>query len=137
MLKKQLLKLSLVLLASITFSALSAQTSEPQVYKEWQMLEESKTMIDVSYRVLKCSETNQIHLMVFNENVMDQNARFSLEVTEEVSGQKLVKDFDFAATKATMYKADCSNNTLLGALKFDLPSNYDPTKLSVKLTFKP
>lgn len=137
MLKKQLLKLSLVLLASCIYSGLFAQTTEPQVYKEWQMLDESKTMIDVSYRVLKCSETNQIHLMIFNENVIDQNAQFSLEVTDETSGQKLVKDFDFATTKATMYKADCSNNTLLSALKFALPSDYDPAKLSVKLTFKP
>lgn len=101
------------------------------------MLIESPTLIDVSYRVIKCDAAAQIHLMVFNENTTDQTAHFDLEITNTDTGEKFTKEISFAAKKATVFKALCDSDASLDALKINLPDNYNPKALTLKLTFKP
>lgn len=120
---------------SVAATELKAQ-STPVVYKDWEMLIESNTLLDVSYRVIKCDATPQIHLLIFNENVFDQTAAFDLEITDVASGQKFVKSINFSAKKTTVYKALCDSDASLNALKFDLPSGYNPASLTVKITLK-
>ncbi len=115
-----------------------AQSADTTViYKEWALVGESKTFLDVSYRIIKCTNVNQVHLFIFNENPADQTANFEVEITNTSDGQKFTKDISFAAKKASMNKAECNSDSSLDSLKLDLPSAYDPTKITVKITFKP
>jgi len=118
-------------------SIVKAQTqSNPVIYKDWESLEESLTQIDVSFRVIKCTTIPQIHLLVFNENSTDQNAHFELEIINTSNGVSFKKEINYAATKATIYKAECDSDISLDKLKIDLPSNYDPSNIKVKITYK-
>lgn len=132
---KKLLFFIVFFLSVSAFAELKAQT-EPVVYKDWEMLIESNTLLDVSYRVVKCTSTPQIHLLIFNENVYDQTAAFDLEITDSSTGQKFTKSISFSTKKATVYKAMCDSDASLNALKFDLPAGYNPSTLSVKITLK-
>jgi hypothetical protein len=114
-----------------------AQTKpEPVVYQDWITLEESLTLIDVSYRVIKCSNAIQIHLLVFNENNIDQTAHFELEIINNSNKVSFKKEINYATTKATIYKAECDSDNSLDKLKFELPSNFDPKNITVKITYK-
>jgi hypothetical protein len=115
---------------------LIAQTGEI-IYKEWAFLGESSTQIDVSYRVIRCSTENEIHLQIFNENPNDQVAHFDVAITNNSDGAKFTKEITFSLDKAKIYRAECGSDTSLSALKIALPSGYDPANLTVKLTFKP
>lgn len=113
------------------------KAQSPVIYKDWEMIVESPTLMDVSYRVLKCETANQVHLMIFNENSIPQVAHFDLEITNTESGEKFTKEINFSCTKATVYKALCESDSSLDLLKINLPANFNPAGLTVKLTFKP
>ncbi len=108
----------------------------PVIYKEWALLGESKTFLDVSYRIIKCTSVVQIHLNVFNESPKDQTANFDIEITNNNDGQKVTKSITYSLKMATMYKADCDSESSFDALKIDLPNGYDPTNITTKITFK-
>ena len=109
----------------------------PVIYKDWEMIIESTTLMDISYRVIKCDTANQIHLLIFNENSIDQVAHFDLEITNTDNGEKYTKEINFSCTKATVYKALCESDATMDPLKINLPANFNPAGLTVKLTFKP
>ncbi len=127
---------TLVLLFTVScFTELGAQTN-PVVYKDWTVLGESKTQIDVSYRVLKCSTVPQVHLFLFNENPNEQTADFELEITDGATENKVVKHIVFKLEKGGISQASCISVASLDALKIDLPTGYNPLTVSFKLTFK-
>jgi hypothetical protein len=127
--------LVLLLLCSVTQIA-SAQANDPAVIKDWVMLAESKTMIDVSYRVVKCGTTTQIHLLVFNENSMDQSVDFDVVVSGVAEDQTFTKNVKLSVQKASMYKAVCTADEATKVLKIDVPAGYDADKLILKVNFK-
>ncbi len=110
--------------------------AEPVIYSNWEMLIESTTLIDISYRVIKCETTPQVHLMIFNENSIDQTAHFEIEISNGTTGEKFTKEINFAAKKATVFKALCESDSSLDPLKINLPANYDPGAIKIKITFK-
>lgn len=112
------------------------KAQSPVIYKEWALLGESKTFLDVSYRIIKCTSVVQIHLNVFNESPNDQTATFDVEVTNNSDGLKFTKTITHSLKLATMYKADCDSDSSLEDLKIDLPNGYDPTNITTKITFK-
>ncbi|NCT95360.1 MAG: hypothetical protein GXC72_13110 [Chitinophagaceae bacterium] len=105
------------------------------VYKNWTMLAESDKLLDVSYRIVKCGNAPQLHLSVFNENVMDQETKFTLEISS--GDQHFSKSFTFSAKKLTLYKANCNSDASLNVLKLDLPAGYDPENIKIKFSFQP
>lgn len=129
------LLLGLVLFLTATISA-SAQSSAEKIYKDWSDHIESKNIVDVSYRILKCNGVDQVHFLVFNENTIDQQVAFSVEITNEATKAKVTKEVSFAATKATIYKAECDSDSKLANLKLTLPEGYNPETTSIKITFK-
>ena len=133
--RKVLLALIIMIMAAPAISYAQAPVA-PVIYKDWESLEESLTHIDVSYRVIKCASVNQIHLLVFNENITDQTAHFEIEITNKSNGLKFTKEISYAMLKATIYKAECDSDSSLDKLKIDLPSSYDPNDLTVKITYK-
>lgn len=135
---KQKIVYSLIALLLSLPALVNAQSQgNPVIYKDWEMLVETTNLLDVSYRVIKCDSANQIHLLIFNENVMDQNAHFDMEITNNDTGEKYTKEISFAATKATVYKAMCDSDASLDKLRFNIPANFNPNNLTVKISFKP
>lgn len=109
----------------------------PTIYKEWFLLGESSTQLDVSARILKCTSTNQVHLQIFNENPNNQTAHFDIEIKNNADGVKFITEISFAAQKAAIHTANCTSDASLEALKINLPATYDPTNITIKIIFKP
>ena len=135
--KKLLFFIVCMFACSVVVTELKAQSqSEPVVYKGWTMLGESKTLVDVSYRIIKCGSTAQIHLSIFNENPKDQVTQFELEFTDATRVKKDPKAVSFSLKAAKIYKALCDSDTSLDTLKIDLPADLDPATVEVRITFK-
>ena len=111
----------LLLLLALPALVLAQTPQTPLVYKEWTLIAETPTSLDISYKIIKCGTVNQVHLLLFNESTEDQNANFELEFTNNADGKKFVKVISFATTKAGLYRATCKSDVSLNALKMDLP----------------
>ncbi len=135
--------LLLVCTFSLAFSTQSSAQlpvpSEPEkTFQNWTMIGESRTLIDVYYRVLQCGNKTQVHFFVFNENTMDQTAKFSIDLMDGNGAKVMTKTYNIAAKKLTMYKALCGGtDEVLNSLKVDLPEGVDPAKVTAKITFQP
>lgn len=132
---KRLLASAALLFILSFFTEVGAQTN-PIIYKDWTVLGESKTQIDVSYRVLKCSTVPQVHLFLFNENPKEQTADFEIEITDSTTDKKLVKHIVFKLDIGAISQASCESSTTLDTLKIDLPAGFNPLTVSLKITFK-
>ena len=115
----------------------SHSPSEDLVYKHWTFLAESETYLDISYRVIRCGSSNEVHLQIFNENPKDQVAKFDLEITNTADGAKSTREINFAVKAAVIIQGECNSDAATAPLKISLPAGYDPNAISVKLTFKP
>lgn len=116
----------------------NAQTSpDPVIYQDWKFLGENPQQIEIEYRIIKCSDTPQVHLFIFNENGVDKTVQLSIEITNKDDNQKVTSDFTFLAGRMKMYKALCDSDASLESLKINVPTGYNPANLSVKITFKP
>lgn len=134
MIRKSIWLALLMVLSMPIFS--QAQNTDPVIYKDWTFLGESKTHIDVEYRVVKCNGVNQIHFFVFNESPDSREIRFEVEITNNVTAQKVLKEVVFTADKAAMHRAECASDVLLDKLKINVPENFNPSDLTLKITFK-
>jgi hypothetical protein len=132
-------KLLVLLLFSSAMTALYAQSpqesTKDEIIKEWAFLGESKTFLDVSYRVVKCAGNGQVHIQIFNENPKDQVARFDIEITN-ADGTRLTKEITFSIEKAAIVQPACSGEQTFNDLKISVPATYDLNNLRVKITFK-
>lgn len=134
--KRKLLHLLLAIILVLPSIIYAQAKTDPVIYKDWTPFGEQGNEIEVEYRVIKCNDVNQIHLFIFNENVTDKNVQFTLEITDATANQKFSKDISFQTQKLTMYKSECNSDGNLAALKFNLPANYNPSNLTLKITFK-
>lgn len=128
----------LCFLLSLSFSlhARPLQPKEEVVYKNWDKLGESSNHIDVFARVIKCTSTKQVHLMIFNESSIDQVSKFVIEITNSATQEKFSKEISYSTVKATIYKAECESNASTDPLKIDLPDGYDPAQVKITVEFK-
>ena len=125
-----------VLCFAVSLHATPSLPKEEVVYKNWDKLGESNNHMDVFARVIKCTSTNQIHLMVFNESSVDQVSKFVIEVTNPSTQQKFSKEVSFSTIKGTIYKAECNSDTATDVLKINLPEGYDPAQVKITIEFK-
>ena len=139
-------KLNLFLFACFTVGMLSAGNNnaltvkqsidQTVVFKDWTMLAESENLIDVNYRVVKCNSdgNTQILVMIFNENSIEQNAKFTLTISDANSGNSFQKSFDKTVPLATIFQAECTSNDY-DDQKIDLPEGYDASSLTITIEF--
>ncbi len=127
-------KISFVILISIltktSFAQPSAISAE-SVYKEWQVLPDSKNSVEIFYCVVKCNGANKVQLMIFNDGTEDQNIQISLDITNNADNQHFSVNKKFLAQKGVFHKATCDLDALR-ELKITLPDTYDPSRISVK-----
>ena len=127
--------LFIILISTLT-TALFAQpspVSAEKVYKEWQVLADSKNMVEIFYCVVKCNGVNKINLMIFNDSTGDQDIQFALDITNNADNQHFTVSKKFSAQKGIFHKATCDSDTL-SELKITLPDGYDASDISVKQT---
>ena len=127
-------KLLFILLISCLSTAAFAQPSPvaaEKVYKEWQVLPNSKNMVEIFYCIVKCDGVNKINLMIFNDSDSDQDITVSLEITNTADKQHFSVRKAFSAKKGVFHKATCDSANL-PELKIALPDTYDPLGISVK-----
>jgi hypothetical protein len=133
-------KLLLLLLFAPAITFLKAQSktetaTKDEVIKEWAFIGESKTQLDVSYRVVKCSGSGQVHLQIFNENPNNQVGKFQISI-QNGDSEKFTKDITFSVDRAAIVQPDCNSEGALTDLKIAVPANYDLNNLRVKIVFK-
>lgn len=114
---------------------LSAQ-SEQEVLQDWTTLEEADFLVDVTYKLVKCSDTSnpEILLNVFNESGMKTDFGFTLHLKD---GNNNTKDIvlDLSVPQAEMWIANCKDNKYPD-LKIVVPTDLDVTTLSITITYK-
>lgn len=136
-------RLLFVAFTCILSSALFAQTPTPApageiVFKHWRLAAESRASVDVSYRVVKCSnvDANQVVLSIFNESNKDQDISFTVDIINDEDNRHFTKQVSFSTQKGKVYKPECSGlDASLNVLKIDLPNDYNPSKTTAKITF--
>ena len=123
---------ALFLSASISLSAQSGK-----IYSDWQGLEESPKLIDVSYRILDCTEggDTEVHLHVFNENTTDQSISFTLNLKDSVGNVASIDVSDVQMKMAEMRSAECGS-TENSDLKFAFPTGLNKETTTITITYK-
>jgi len=122
-----------MLILSIAFQKLYAQSQPeemPLIFKNWQILGESKKHIDVFYSVIKCGNTSRVYLKVFNETNKDQTLKFKVEIIDTETGEKIAKEFALALTQLQILKGECTGPNSASELKIDLPASFNPLHIS-------
>lgn len=104
--------------------------------QNWTMIGESETFVDISYSVVQCDENVQkILLQVFNESGTVQKANFTVTISDENSGKSVEHKFeDLELSVGEMCQPECGNNKFAN-LRFDVPENYDSSRMSVSVNF--
>lgn len=131
------LKLSIILLLALNAQDLRAQDG-PEVIQEWEHIAERSTLVDIMTRVVKCTPqaSAQVHVMVFNENSMDQTVTFTVKISDTKSNKSVEQTIEnYAISLATMHQPDCGNSDYAN-LKLDIPDGYDLKALKITATFK-
>jgi len=133
-------KFVFALITVLSMTNLMAQTNpnNETIYKEWELIGESESMIEVSARVLKCNSQSvaQMHVEIFNESSNDQTAHFKITLTNPATNAQEVHTISLAVVKGAIVKPNCENNDFSG-LRINIPSNWDPAKVKIALTFIP
>ena len=132
MLKKVLFIILIGTLTTASFAQPSPVSAE-KVYKEWQVLPDSKNNVEIFYCVVKCNGVNKINLMIFNDSASDQEIQFSLDITNLADNKHFSVSRKFSAKKGAFHKATCDSE-MLSELKIALPDTYDPSGIAVKQT---
>lgn len=134
-LKKTILPI-FVYLFFLGSNAFSQEASET-VYKDWLFVGESANHVDVSARIVKCSEAsaNQVHLFIFNEGSERSDIKFTINVLDNESGNSFDTEIKHTVVTAEMVKALCDKDEKMSGLKITLPKEYNPNNLTISINF--
>ncbi len=135
--RKLLFLLGLLFSTTIFSSNVFAQEVSETVYKDWLFVGESKNHVDVSARIVKCSEASatQVHLFIFNEGSASNDIRFTITVTDVESSKSFTTAINHKVETAEMLRALCDNDKSLSDLKINLPAGYNPNNLTISINF--
>lgn len=130
-------KLKLVFFALCICGKFSLSAQSEKIYSDWKGLEESPKLVDVSYRILACSDDNQtqVHLHVFNENSVDQTVNFILQLKDSEGNTAEIEVNGVQMKMAEMRSAECglSDNA---DLKFAFPAGLNQENTTITITYK-
>lgn len=134
------MKKVLIIAIAIFYSGILMAQNNPTptvVFKEWEKIIETNDHTEISIRVVKCENSvfNQVHLLFFNEASEAKQVKFKVEVTNKADGRTINKEISFNAAKHQMVFTDCStSDPLFSNFKIDLPNDYTPGNLDIKIT---
>lgn len=133
--KKKKFKTLLVMIMFLV-TGFSYSQSNSETIKDWTTLEEADFLVDVSYKVVKCSSTNnpEVLLNVFNESGIKTTFGFTLHLKDANNNEENIV-LDLSVPQAKMWIASCENNQY-PQLKFSVPSHLDASSLSITITYK-
>lgn len=118
-----------------TSVAQATSTSYPLEETMWTGLEESASMVDVSFHVVKCqaADPSRVMLQVFNEGDLVNAIGFTLSITDEATQQSFNHTVaSFPISIGTILTGECGSNA---NLVIDLPAGYDGSNLSLDITY--
>lgn len=128
--------LFVLLLLVVNLNVASAQDQGGVIYKDWLHIAERPDYVDVSARIIKCdnANTNQVHFFIFNEGAENSNVKFTVTITNLKTNESFSREVTHKVDRAVMLRAMCGDETL-NDLKVDIPNGYDPTNISISITF--
>jgi len=112
-------------------------SGDPEVLKDWSRLEESATLVDVSYKVVRCSAGGpaSVLLQIFNEGGMVSNIGFSLSITDLTTGSVTSHSIQSVAAPFAQIITGTCDGADQPLLKFDLPSGFDGANVSIVISY--
>ena len=128
---------SKLLFALLFFSLTLSAQSNPEILKDWTVLEEAEFLVDTSYQIVKCSPESkpEVLMNVFNEAGMKTSFSIVLHFSDAANNKKDVT-INFSNIKqAEMRIASCTNNQYPN-LKFNVPDGIDVSSLKLTITYK-
>ena len=108
----------------------------PEVLRPWVGLEESSSMIDVSYQVVRCApgQSAKVLLSVFNEGGRVNSIGFTLTITDQTSGEIVNQVIpSFSIPFANILTGDC--NGTHPQLSFALPTSIDVNNMTIVISY--
>jgi hypothetical protein len=116
--------------------SLSAQ-AEPEVLKNWTVLEEADFYFDVSFAVVKCSPNAKALILIntFNEDGTNPKVGFTLDFSDESGNTAQVIVAPFASKLGDMFIANC-NSEDHSNLKIEYPENIELATLKIDITYQ-
>ena len=135
--KKLLAFLFVVLSTMLSTSAIYAQAPTETVYKDWLRAAESANHVDVSTRIVKCDENSpaQVQLFIFNEGSSNPVINMNVTIVNNDGAQSFSTNVIKNVEKGTMIQPTCESNAATDGLKISLPEGYNPSNLTVTVTF--
>jgi hypothetical protein len=129
----------MIFLLAIICSSLNAQSQNlpevPVVYKNWLILGESNSHLDVSSRVVRCDAVNKVELKVISENNTNAVLHCTVTITNPKNGEKLTREINMAVTSFQTLAPSCGAGNPLPDLKIDLPESFDPMNIMTTIIF--
>lgn len=107
----------------------------PVVYKNWLILGESSSHLDVSYRVVKCDGVNKVELKVISENNTNAVLHCTVTITNPLNGEKITREINMNVVSFQTLAPSCGAGNPQPDLKIDLPASFDPTNLTTTIKF--
>ncbi|GAC1386347.1 MAG: hypothetical protein NVSMB45_16050 [Ginsengibacter sp.] len=107
----------------------------PVVYKNWLILGESSTHLDVSSRTIRCDGVNKVELKVISESNIDAVLHCTVTVVNNANGEKVSKDINIPVASFQTLAPSCGSGNPLPDLKIDLPASFNPMDISTTIIF--
>lgn len=123
------------LLIFLSSNANGQERTPLKFLKYMHFLDESPTMLDVSYAIVECESEAKIFVEVMNEYHEDQTASITILLTDQSSKAKQEITIEpFLAKRASSYWPSC-NDSKFGNLIFNLNPDMNPMYTEAKVIF--
>lgn len=136
--QKRLFKPSLfyfiILLLLVLPGSINAQTT-PVIFQNWLILGESKTHLDVSFRIVRCDGINKAELKITSENNTEAVLHCTVNFINSATNDKIVKEINFPVASFTVLAPGCGATNPFPNLAIELPASFNPANITATIIF--
>jgi hypothetical protein len=124
-----------ILILGAQYARSQAIQEIPVVYKNWLILGESRTHLDVTYRIVRCDGINKAELKITSENNVDTVLRCTVNIINLSTGDKVVKEINLPVASFSILSPGCGATNPFPDLAIILPASFDPGNITATIIF--
>jgi len=107
----------------------------PVVFNDWLILGESRTHLDVSFRIVRCDGINKAELKIRSENNVDAVLHCTVTIVNLSNGEKVVKEVTLPVVSFNVLAPGCGATNPYPDLAIGLPASFDPKNITATINF--
>lgn len=107
----------------------------PVVYQNWLILGESKTHLDVSFRIVRCDGLNKAELKIRSENNTEAVLHCTVNIINAATNDKIVKEINLPVASFTVLAPGCGATNPFPDLAIELPASFNPANITATIIF--